>query len=66
MKKLIKRLNRELEECPFCKQYNLGHSIDGCGGFIECDSCNATGPFVEPYHDIDKAIEAWNDRLGKP
>ena len=43
MKKFIKDLADELEECPFCKRYNL-----------------------DPDYDIDKAIEIWNDRKGKP
>ena len=66
MKKLIEDLAEELEECPFCKKYNLGHAIYMSGGVIECKDCGAMGPEVDPDYDIDKAIEIWNDRKGKP
>jgi hypothetical protein len=70
MKKFIKDLGSELEECPFCKKYNLKYACYMSGGVIECEDCGAMGPevLVDPSSDdiIADAIKSWNDRKGKP
>ena len=65
MKKFIKDLGEEAEECPFCKGYNLSHNIYMSAGCIECLNCGCIGPESTPDYDIEAAVKVWNDRTAK-
>ena len=61
----------ELKPCPFCgheAEISLGRLDGKATSYVECKRCAARGEFFfvsHKYASDDKAIKAWNRRVGE-